>query len=194
MATNTFIALLRGINVGGHNKVPMAELRALCESLGWRDVQTYIQSGNIVFRADSSADSSGSDAASVSAADLEIKLERAILDRFNLAVTVIVRPGEEWLGYLPANPFPDASEREPNRVMLLLSKRAPNANAARTLQERAAGSERVVLAGSALWIHYPEGSGRSRLAAPTMLERAVGSPVSSRNWRTVMKLAEMVEA
>jgi uncharacterized protein (DUF1697 family) len=194
MATSTFIALLRGINVGGHNRVPMAELRSLCESLGLHDVRTWIQSGNIVFRADSSADSSGSDVAPATAADLELQLERAILDRFDLAVTVVVRSADEWLRYLPANPFPDASERAPNRVMLLLSKRTPNGSAARTLQERAADGERVALAGTALWIHFPEGSGRSKIAAPSLLERVVGSPVTSRNWRTVVKLAGMIEA
>lgn len=176
---DTFIALLRGINVGGHNKIPMAELRSMCADLGWDDVQSYIQSGNLVFKASSTP------------ANLETKLEGAIERRFDLSIPVIVRTGADWLAYVKGNPFPEASQREPNLVMLILSKALPNRDAVEGLQERGLNDERIVQEGDALWIHYPAGSGRSKLS-PALLDRLVGSTVTARNWRTVLKLDELV--
>lgn len=174
-----FIALLRGINVGGHNKLPMAELGALCAELGWVDTRTYIQSGNIVF------------AAPGTAAGLEALLEQAIKDRFGLTVPAVVRTASAWPAYIDQNPFPDASQETPNLVMLALSKNPPAADAESSLRERASENERVARAGDALWIHYGAGSGRSKLT-PGLLDRIAGSPVTTRNWRTVRKLSEMV--
>lgn len=175
----TSIALLRGINVSGRNKIPMAELRSLCGELGWAAVKSYIQSGNLVFRADDSSEA------------LEATLEGAIERRFGLTIPVIVRPAAEWSAYLSANPFPEASQQEPNLVMLALSKASPRSDAAARLQERATGGERVVLVGDALWIHFADGAARSKLS-PTLLDRLVGSPVTTRNWRTVVKLNELI--
>jgi uncharacterized protein (DUF1697 family) len=173
-----FIALLRGINVGGHNRVPMAELRALCTGLGWDDVRSYIQSGNLVL------------AAGAGPADLEAELERAIEERFGFAIPVVVRAAAHWPAYVAGNPFPEASQREPNRVMLALSKQPPAPHAAKRLGERAADGERIARAGDALWVHFAGGSARSKLT-PAVLDRLVGSPVTTRNWRTVLRLAEM---
>ena len=178
---DTFIALLRGINVTGKNKVPMAELRSLCTDLGWQDVQSYIQSGNLVFKA----------AATVH--ELEAQLEQAMESHFGLSISVIVRDGAGWPAYVQANPFPDASQREPNRVMLALSKAAPKGDAAEGLQARASANERIAQVGDALWIHYGDGAGRSKLT-PALLNRLVGSPVTARNWRTVLKLDELAQA
>ena len=175
------VALLRGVNVGGANKVPMAELRALCGSLGWKNVETYIQSGNVVFDA------------SLKPATLEARLEKAIAGQFGVAIAVIVRSARQWPRYIDANPFPAASEAEPNRVMLCLSKTAPHEDCAAALQERAKAGERVTLAGDGLWIHFPAGAGTSKLS-PALLDRLVGSPVTMRNWRTVLKLQDMLRA
>lgn len=172
------IALIRGVNVGGHNRLPMAELRTLCGKLGWDDVRTYVASGNVVFRA------AGVDVG------LESELERAIGRRFGLEVAVVVRTAEAWHGLVETNPFPDASRAEPNRVALVLSKSPPLPGAVPGLRERAADGERVERAGDALWVHFPGGAGRSRLS-PSVMERLVGSPVTARNWRTVTKLAEL---
>jgi uncharacterized protein (DUF1697 family) len=178
---DTFIALLRGINVGGHNKIPMAELRSECADLGWDDVQSYIQSGNLVFKADTTP------------ANLETELEGAIERKFGLSIPVIVRSRADWLAYVKGNPFPEASQREPNLVMLILSKAPPNQDAVEDLREYALNDERIVQVGDALWIHYPGGSGRSKLS-PARLDRLVGSTVTARNWRTVLKLDELVRA
>lgn len=180
MAPKTFIALLRGINVSGRNKVPMAELRSLCGDLGWENVQTYIQSGNLVFQAKSTP------------AKLEIQLERAIERKFSLTISIIVRAAAAWPGYVRDNPYPDASQSEPNRVMLALAKSAPKADAAEKLQERAMNGERIVQVGDALWLHFVGGIADSKLS-PALLDRLVGSPVTTRNWNTVLKLQEMAQ-
>jgi uncharacterized protein (DUF1697 family) len=176
-----FIALLRGINVSGHNRIPMAELRSSCADLGWKNVQTYIQSGNMIFHADAPMDR------------LESELERVIESRFGLSIPVIVRAAADWPAYVEGNPFPDESQRAPNLVMLALSKAAPSPGAVDRLRERAASCERVTQVGDALWIHFADGSARSKLS-PALLDRLVGSAVTTRNWRTVLKLEELARS
>jgi uncharacterized protein (DUF1697 family) len=178
MGTATFIALLRGINVSGRNKIPMPELRALCEGLDWGAVQTYIQSGNLLFHADAAPEA------------LEAELERAITGRFGLTIPVIVRAAAAWPDYVANNPFPEASEREPNLVMLALAKAEPKADAVERLRERATSGEHIERAGDAIWVHYPQGAGTSKLS-PALFDRLVGSPVTARNWRTVLKISEL---
>ncbi len=173
-----WVALLRAVNVGGR-KLPMAELRALCAALGWSDVATYIQSGNVVFAADGQTEA------------LEKALEDAISERFGLDVPVIVRTAAQWAAYPPGNPFPKAARDEPSRLMLLLSKRPPAEGAEGVIQARAAAGEQVRRAGDALWFHYPEGAGTSKLT-PSLIDRAVGSPATARNHRTVLKLLDML--
>jgi uncharacterized protein (DUF1697 family) len=172
------VALLRAVNVGGR-KLPMGELRVLCGEIGWAEVTTYIASGNVVFTATGPRET------------LETQLEAAISLRFAMDVPTIVRSAEEWRSYAPACPFPDAARNAPNRLLLLLSKRPPAPGADAAIQAKAADGERVALAGDALWIHFPEGSGRSKLT-PSLLDRHLGSPATSRNHNTVVKLGEML--
>ena len=120
MSAIPHVALLRGINVGGHNRIRMAELRELCAELGWQDVRTYIQSGNLVFSA----------AGSTSA--LELQLERAIDEHLGLSIPVLVRTGRSWSAHIDGNPFTAESSAEPKRVALALSKQKPAASARRT--------------------------------------------------------------
>ena len=174
----TFVGLLRGINVGGHNKIPISDLRSLCEEIGWDDVQSYIQSGNLIFSADDTPER------------LEVQLEGSIDRRFGFQIPVLVRNTEDWLGYVNSNPYPEASLSAPNLVMLALSKRTPNPDAAERLLERASDSERLTQVGNALWIHFGERSAKSKLS-PNLLDRLVGSPVTTRNWRTVLKLEDL---
>jgi len=174
----TFIVLLRGINVGGRARVPMDELRSLCRDIGWSDVRSYIQSGNLVV-----ASESGPTA-------LEDQLEPAIRAHFGFEVTVIARDVNGWIRTLGDNPFPGASSREPSRVMLALARHDLADSAAKRIAARAANGERVVRTSDALWLHFPDGAGRSRLT-PAVLDRAAGSPVTMRNWRTATRLAEL---
>ncbi|HEY5710460.1 MAG TPA: DUF1697 domain-containing protein [Allosphingosinicella sp.] len=172
------VALLRAVNVGGR-KLPMVDLRALCAELGWTDVATYIQSGNVVFTAD------GSDAA------VETALEKAVAKAFGFESPVIVRTAAEWAKLPTTNPFPATAKDEPNRLMLLLSKRPPALDAAEIIQARAAHDEQVRRVGDAIWIHFPSGQADSKLT-PASIDKAIGSPATGRNYNTVIKLLEMV--
>lgn len=173
-----WIALLRGINVGGHNKIPMAELRNLCADLGWQNMATYIQSGNILFSAEGTTST------------LEKQLAEAIAAHFGHRVSVIVRPAAAWPLYIKLNPFPEASESEPNRVMLGLAQKPLAADAAKKLSEYAASGESISQRTDSLWIHYASGQAGSKIT-PALLDRLAGSPVTTRNWRTVLKINEM---
>jgi uncharacterized protein (DUF1697 family) len=169
------LALLRAVNVGGR-KLPMAELRALCEALGWTQVATYIQSGNVVFTAPGKPKA------------IEELLEKAIRDRFGLEVPVIVRTAAQWSALTAGNPF---AGREANRTQLLVSKQRPKSDAAERLMERAQGGEEVRAVGDALWFHFPAGIARSKLT-PAAIDKACGSPATGRNYNTLLKLREML--
>lgn len=174
------IALLRAINVGGHNRVPMQELRRICSELGWREIQTYIQSGNVVFSARAAVER------------LERELEGALREELGLSIPVVVRRADAWEGIIEGNPFPEASEGSPNLVMAGLAKSPPAAGALDLLLARAAVGERIARVGDALWFHFPAGSAKSRIG-PSLIDRAAGSSVTLRNWRTVLKLGELTD-
>lgn len=175
MAAATHIALLRGINVGGHRRVPMAELRALATGAGYGAVQTHLASGNLVLASDQPAEA------------VEQTLERLIADHFGFAVDVVVRSAAQWRSYLDANPFLDESDQTPNLVMLCIGKQPASDAHVSALQARAGENERVVRQGDALWLYFGDGSGRSKMG--------VGPAAgiwTTRNVRTVRSLAEMV--
>jgi uncharacterized protein (DUF1697 family) len=174
------LALLRAVNVGGR-KVPMAQLRALCTELGWQEVATYIQSGNLLFGAP------GKDT------ELETALEQAIDAEFGLDVPVIVRSAAEWAKLADSNPFAKAARDAPNRLHLIVSKKPPASDAAEKLRARAQAGEQVEAVPGGLWFHFPEGVARSKLT-PSLIDKACGSPATGRNYRTVIKLKEMLEA
>jgi uncharacterized protein (DUF1697 family) len=171
-----FVALLRAVNVGGR-KLPMAELRELCTGLGWEGVGTYIQSGNVVF------------GASGSAAALETELEEAVKERFGFHSDAIVRTAAQWAKLIEGNPF---AKEEPNRVLAGLAKRPIAKGAAEAIAAKAGSDERVEQTAEALWFHYPDGVGTSKIT-PSLIDRAVGSPVTARNARTLIALREMLE-
>lgn len=172
-------ALLRAVNVGGR-KLPMAELRALAVGLGWSDVATYIASGNLLFAAEGNPKK------------LEQKLEAAIERKFGIEVPVVVRTRKQLKACLDSNPFAEAAKDSPNRLILLLSKKAPAKGAEFALEERAAAGEQVKRAGDGLWILYSQGMARSKLS-PALIDRLVGSPATGRNHRTIARLVEMLE-
>lgn len=176
-----YVALIRGINVGGHNKVPMAELRRAVERRGMSRVQTYIQSGNLIF-----------DAAHDDRARLESDLESCLRDEFAVDTAVLARSAAEWDTYPAELPFVAEAAAEPNRVMLGLCKRAPLADAAAAIAAKAQDGEQVAQRGEHIWIYFGQiGAGRSKLT-PKAINTAVGTEVTLRNWRTVLKLQQML--
>ncbi|HEY4157690.1 MAG TPA: DUF1697 domain-containing protein [Polyangiaceae bacterium] len=177
----TFIVLLRGINVGGHKSVPMKALRALAEKLGFGRVETYIQSGNMVFVAELKREA------------VEAALERALRAEFGFDVAVVARTEAEWRAYAQKSPFREAEQTHPHLLLLGLAKRPAQSGAASKLAAYAKAGERVRVVNDALWIDFPAGIARSKLS-PAVLDRALGSPVTARNWRTLQKLAAMAAA
>ena len=172
-----FIALLRGINVGGHRKVPMADLRALAEGLGLDEVRTYVASGNLVFTGHGRSED-----------ELESALGQAIAGRFGFAVDVIVRSAEHWAELAAGNPFPDQSAATPSYVMMTIGKRPATDADADSIRPRAAADEAVERVGEALWFWFGIGSGRSKLAAAPLKD-----VWTARNWRTVQTIGTMLE-
>ncbi len=173
----TLIALLRGINIGGNHPLPMKELSALLEGMGLRDVQTYIQSGNVVFRYDVK-----------SKATLAAKISAAIEAQYGFAPQVLLLDAAELRKAMADNPYPEA-EADPKSLSLLFLAEAPQHPDLKSLEAIKIGSERFKLVGKVFYLHAPEGFGRSKLAARA--EKLLGVAASGRNWNTVCKLAEM---
>jgi uncharacterized protein (DUF1697 family) len=173
------LALLRGINVGGNRRVPMEQLRALATGLGLEEVSTFIASGNLLF---------------TSAEDpraLEPKLEAAIEEAFGFFVDVLVRTADAWDTLAASNPFTDAATARANLLHLGLAKAPLAVGAQATLRGVAVAPERLAVVGQALWLDYASGVARSKLT-PKVLDRAVGSTVTARNWKTVSTLSKLL--
>lgn len=168
----TYVALLRGINVGGKNKVPMAELRALVESLGHIHVRTFIQSGNIIF---------GSDA-SLTPRSLEVAIE----DTFASHITVVLRTPAELKRVVEANPFTRA---DPSKLHVGFMAKRPPAAAVAALDAEGFRPEEFAVIGAEIYLHLPNGMGRANL--PGYLDRQLKIPTTVRNWNTVTKLVEL---
>jgi uncharacterized protein (DUF1697 family) len=179
---STFVALLRGINVGSARKLPMAELRALCAKRGLDRAETYIQSGNLVVDADSDADR------------LRTVLEKAIKAQFGFSVDVVVRGARAWEEYIDLNPFADEATVLPNKLHLYLSRGRIRAGAAKMLEQRSQSGERIRTAGAALWIDYGANGVAGSKLSPTVIDKACGSPTTGRNWNTVLKIRDMIKA
>lgn len=171
------IALLRGINIGGHHKLPMKALAATLEDLGLREARTYLQSGNVVFR------SNTKDRAALAA-----KITAAIAAQHGFAPQVLLLDAEALREAMANNPYPEA-EATPACLSLLFLAEVPPHPDLKALEALRASSERFRLVGKVFYLHAPDGFGRSRLAANT--ERLLGVPATGRNWNTVCKLAEM---
>ena len=175
--TRVWVALLRGINVGGHNKLPMAELRELFSEAGCADVRTYIQSGNAVFKA-----------TDVEREELAGRLSGAIGESKGFEPKIMLLTRDELEVAAEANPFPGATS-DPKTLHLWFLAREPSSPDLLALEELRAPNERYLLHRAVFYLHAPGGIGRSKLAE--RVERKVGVEATVRNWRTVEKLREL---
>jgi uncharacterized protein (DUF1697 family) len=175
-----YVALLRGINVGGHMKVAVSDLRGLLTELGFADARSLLQSGNLVFRTGSRTPAS-----------LEKLLEAEAEKRLELRTAFLVRTAAEWDEAVAHNPFAEAAEREPGHLVVMFLKDAPDANRVKALRDAIKGPEVVQAVGRALYMIYPEGQGRSRLTID-VVERKLETRGTGRSWNTVLKLAAAV--
>ena len=180
-ARSVYVALLRAVNVGGQGKVPMAELRAWCGDLGYDDVVTYIQSGNVVFRA------SATDEGQVSSA-----LADRIEQECGVRTSVMVRRTHDLESVMDDNPFL-APGVEPRTLHVAFLADTPSGEAIAGLDPDRSPPDQFAVDGRHVYLHYPDGSGRSKLTND-YLERGLGTVSTARNWNTVTKLVDLARA
>jgi uncharacterized protein (DUF1697 family) len=175
-----YIALVRAINVGGTGLIAMADLRAFFEKLGFAGAQTLLQTGNVVFQT-----------AAKPTTALETLLETEAAQRLGLNTVFMVRTAQEWSALIAANPFRAAAKQDPARLLLMFLKDEPPAAKQRSLQSLIKGRETARVKGKVAYVTYPDGMGKSKFTG-AVLERALGTKSTGRNWNTVMKIAELV--
>ncbi|MFZ0679774.1 DUF1697 domain-containing protein [Candidatus Binatus sp.] len=175
------IALLRGVNVGGHQAVAMSELRNLATEFGFGGARSILQSGNLIFRCDART-----------GVDLENLLEREAEKRLGFHADFFIRSAKEWREVVARNPFRKDAERDPSHLVVMFLKSAVNTKNVKVLQAAIAGSEIVRADGRHLYIVYPDGIGRSRLTN-ALIEKKLGIRGTARNWNTVLKLAALAD-
>jgi uncharacterized protein (DUF1697 family) len=172
--TRRYVLLLRGINVGHHNKVPMADLREIVAEIGCTDVATYIQSGNVIATS------------TLAAKTLASRLESALEKRFGFRPRTMVRTRAQITKVLAANPFAD---REPSKVHVgfLMSAPPKRSTVPSTMES---GADRAIIIGAHVYLYYPNGVGRTKMTR-TPMWREINDICTVRSLRTVTKLAEM---
>ncbi len=172
----SYVALLRGINVGGHKQISMASLLDLVTKLGLADVRSILQSGNLVFLARGRT-----------SLQLEQVLEAETEKRLDIRVEFFVRTAEEWKTIVARNPFGKEAGRDPSRLLVMFLKNAPTAKQVDTLRAAMSGPETAHVDGRHAYIVYPDGIGRSRLTS-NLVEKRLATSGTGRNWNTVLRL------
>ena len=175
-----FVALYRGINVGGKNLVKMELLRGMHAQLGHRNVASYIQSGNVIF--------SGAGGAEKIVRDVE----RQFAKQFGFEARVLIASASRWAAMAGDNPYAEIAKISPERLHLGVCVGDPSAAGVGALYEKAGGSEKFVLRDDVIYLHTPDGLGKSKFAAG--MEKAAGVSITFRNWRTVETLLKMLTA
>jgi uncharacterized protein (DUF1697 family) len=175
------IVLLRAVNVAGRTVV-MAELKALFADLGFANMKTLMQSGNIVL-----------EGGKKSGIELESHLERETALRLSLDTQYFVRTAKQWEAVIRSNPFPSEAENDPSHLLVMPLKTAPTTRDVAALQDTIKGRETVRAGARELYIVYPDGIGRSALTI-SMIEKKLSTRGTGRNWNTVRKLQTMAEA
>jgi uncharacterized protein (DUF1697 family) len=173
------ICLLRGVNLG-RRQIKMDVLRALCESLGLGNPQSYLQSGNLVFTSDD-----GSFAA------LRKRLEAAIEAKFGFHSDVVLRSGAELRDVIARNPFRGRKDVPPNKLIVNFLAEAPSEEVRNAVLNLKGHKEEVHMDGREIYVYFPDGMGRSKLVP--VLTRTLKNSGTARNWNTVTKLLEMAE-
>lgn len=172
----TYIALLRGINVGGHKKVPMAELRELLTKAGLENVKTYIQSGNVLFQSKE-----------INAKRLENKMRKAIMSHFGFDVSILVRSINEIESILNNCPF--SEEKKVNSYFVILDE-APDNELTNEISEQVFPNEEFIITNNCIYIFYALGAGKAKLGV-NWFERKLKITATARNYKTMLKLLSL---
>jgi len=176
------ISMLRGVNVGGHNKIKMDALRALYESMKLREAQTYVQSGNVIFRTDER-----------DIARLAKRIEDGIERKLGFRPDVILRTATEMREVIARNPFAKRRGIEPSKLLVTFLGSDPGAEAREKVLQIKCDPEELRIEGRELYIYFPNGIGRSKLSWAG-LEKTLKTPGTARNWNSVTKMLEMAES
>lgn len=177
----TYISLLRGINVSGKNKINMADLKALYESMGFLQVQTYLQSGNVVFQTQNAQNEV-----------LGKSIEAKIAQQMELNITVIIRNGFDIMEILERNPFLTSSSDEVmDKLYVTFLSEEPNEVAVSKLKDTQSGLDTFIQFGKEIYVFCPTGYGRTKLTT-NFFETKLNLKATSRSWRTVSALKQRV--
>jgi uncharacterized protein (DUF1697 family) len=176
-----YIAMLRGINVGGHKLIKMDKLRSSFEALGFRSVKTYIQSGNVVFKARKASPSA-----------LSTKIEEKILSDFGFAVSVITRSSDEIETTITGNPLLRERGIDPQKVHVMFLSASPSAAALQQLTALTTEPDRCRCSGKEIYFYFPNGVSQSVLFK-SPVDRILAVVTTTRNWKTVNSLRQMCE-
>ena len=178
---STYVAVLRAINLGSHNRIAMSDLRAMLEKVGCEEPKTLLLSGNVVFRS-----------ASGPVEKVERMLEAASTKHLGVTTDYFVRTAQEWQAIIGDNPFPKEAKNDPGHLLMMCLRDAPSAAQVTALQSAIKGREVVKAKGRQAYFVYPDGVGRSKLTIQ-VIEKALGTRGTARNWNTVLKIGELVK-
>ena len=177
---NRYISILRGINVGGNRKILMKDLKVLFEKLGFLKVETYIQSGNVIFESDRK----------LSNADLEKNIQQSILETFGFEVSVIVCTSESWSEFIVNNPFLKENEVDIEKLHLTVLKEEPLPELVKKIKDLIFLPDRFEIMGRNVFVYCENGYGRTKITND-FFEKKLKVAATTRNWKTVMKLHEL---
>jgi uncharacterized protein (DUF1697 family) len=177
----TYIALLRGINVSRQKKIRMADLKTHLEELGWEDIRTYIQSGNLVFK---SADNNP--------VKIAQKIKQKLLEKYGFEVPILVLEPKELMHIIKNNPFTRDPETVEDRLYVTFLFNTPRTDLVRNLQKSKQSNEHFVFDDNIIFLYYPDGYGRA-VMNNNAFEKGLKVAATTRNWKTVNKLYEMTK-
>lgn len=180
-AMPVIISMLRGVNVGGHNKIKMEALRALYASLNLRDSQTYVQSGNVIFKTEER-----------DLARLAKRIEDGIEKAFGFHSDVILRTSSELRDVLARNPFAKRRGIEPNKLLITLLAGDPEPEAQEKIRTLKTDPEEVRIEGREIYIYFANGIGQSKLSMSALL-KTLKTTGTGRNWTSITKMLEIAE-
>lgn len=175
------ISMLRGVNVGPHNRIKMDALRALYESLKFEDPRSYVQSGNVIFRTKEK-----------NSPQLAKKIQSAIEKKFGCCPEVVLRTTDEMRKAVAANPFPERVKEEPGKVLVTFLAAAPPAGAEASLEKFKDFPEELRLKGRELYIYFPNGAGKSKVPWSSV-EKLLKVTGTARNWNSLQAMLAIAE-
>lgn len=176
-----YVSLFRGINVGGHHAVKMADLKALHESLGLKNVSTYIQSGNVIFHSNG-----------VDSAYIRQQIESSFEETFGFHSDVFVRTLDELNAIIEKTPFQGHDSKESKWIAVIFLANDPDETAQNALLQTYVGPEEIHILGREMYVYYSDGIGRSKLTSG-LIEKKLKTVGTARNWNTVLQLQKMMQ-